>query len=106
LDIRRPNGLGRQTPARTIALAAHGEGWEGSATVKRPEIPEYHWGVIVRCWQKDPKARLTFQTLLKEFHEDHEYILPGSDRSVVLEYEDQVGSDIGGPNARRLKEFY
>jgi serine/threonine protein kinase len=79
---------------------------KGARYIKRPEIPEYHWGVIVRCWQHDPEKRPTFQALLKEFHESHEYILPGSDRSAVVEYENRVGSAVEAPNTGRLREDY
>jgi hypothetical protein len=70
--------------------------------VKKPEIPEYHWGVIARCWNQDPEARPTFQALLDEFHESHEYILPAADQISVLEYENQVGTSFGAPNTREL----
>jgi serine/threonine protein kinase len=78
---------------------------KGARFVRRPEIPEYHWGVIVRCWHHDPKARPTFQELLNEFHESHEYILPGSDVRAVREYEDRVGSHFGDPNVEGLKDY-
>jgi serine/threonine protein kinase len=75
---------------------------KGARFVKKPEIPEYHWGVITRCWAQDPKARPTFQELLDEFHGNHEYVLPGADQSVVLAYETQVGTSFGAPNSRDL----
>jgi serine/threonine protein kinase len=74
----------------------------GDRFVKKPEIPEYHWAVIVRCWAQDPKARPTFQELLNEFHDKHEYILPGADQSAVLAYENQVGTSFGAPNRSDL----
>jgi serine/threonine protein kinase len=77
----------------------------GARFVRRPEIPEYHWGVIVRCWHHDPEARPTFQELLKEFHESHNYILPKSNVRAVHEYEDRVGSHFGDPNVEGLKDY-
>jgi serine/threonine protein kinase len=71
---------------------------QGARFNRKPQIPEYHWGVIVRCWVADPKARPTFQALLEEFHDSHEYILSGASRSAVLEYEDRVGSYFGVPD--------
>jgi hypothetical protein len=53
----------------------------GARFVKKPEIPQYHWGVIQRCWTSDPKAHPTFQKLLEEFHANHNYLLHGADRS-------------------------
>jgi hypothetical protein len=76
----------------------------GARLVKKPEIPAYHWEVIERCWKQDPKERPTFQTLLKELHDRREYILPGADRSAVAEYENRVGSEIGGPNTLSVSE--
>jgi hypothetical protein len=96
------DGIGRISSSWAVRRGV----WTGARFVKRPEIPEYHWGVIVRCWQQDRKKRPTFQALLKEFHESHEYILSGSDRSAVVEYENRVGSDVEGPNTRRLREDY
>jgi serine/threonine protein kinase len=74
----------------------------GARLVRTPEIPDYHWGVIVRCWKQNAKERPTFQELLDEFHGSHEYILPDADRSAVLEYEGRVGTSFGAPNSRDL----
>jgi serine/threonine protein kinase len=76
----------------------------GARLVKPPEIPEYHWGVITRCWKGNAQERPTFAALLNEFHGSHEYILSGADRSVVLEYEDRVYSDFGSPKPRAQGE--
>jgi hypothetical protein len=64
----------------------------GARFLRKPEIPEYHWGVITRCWAQDPKSRPTFEMLLDEFHNSHECILPEADRSAVLEYENLIYS--------------
>jgi hypothetical protein len=68
--------------------------------VKRPEIPEYHWGVKVRSWEHDPQQRPTFQSLLEEFHDTHEYIQSEADRSAVLAHDNQIGTFLGAPSTR------
>jgi serine/threonine protein kinase len=77
--------------------ALHQRITEGARYARKPEIPDYHWGVIVRCWTQDPKGRPTFQQLLEEFHDNHGYILPGADQSAVLAYENQVWTSFGAP---------
>jgi serine/threonine protein kinase len=72
---------------------------------KPPEIPDYHWGVIERCWDQDPKERPTFESLLEEFHVRHEYILDGADESSVREYEDQVWYNYGPPNKYSFEAY-
>jgi hypothetical protein len=64
----------------------------GARFLKTPEIPKYHWGVINRCWNQGPGSRPTSKILLDEFHESHEYILPGANRWDVLRYEELVYS--------------
>jgi hypothetical protein len=72
----------------------------GQRYIRKPDIPKYHWEVIERCWAQDPKARPTFQALLEEFHNRHDYILPGADRSAVLQYENGVYSRVGAPKPK------
>jgi hypothetical protein len=67
---------------------------KGGRYLRKPQIPEYYWGLIVRCWCSDPTRRPTFENLLEEFRNSHEYILEGSDLSKVLEYEDRIYSRI------------
>jgi serine/threonine protein kinase len=71
--------------------------YNGARYAKKPEIPEYHWEVIVSCWAQNPEARPKFQQLLDEFHSNHKYILPGADRAAVLAYESQVWTSFGAP---------
>jgi hypothetical protein len=70
---------------------------KGERFVRRPEIPEYYWSLIVRCWAQDPSLRPQFRELLEEFHDRHEYILSGADEGVVLEYENRLYSRFGPP---------
>jgi serine/threonine protein kinase len=69
----------------------------GARFVRTPEIPDYHWDVITRCWVDDPDARPQFRTLVEEFHRDHAYLLEGADRDEVLEYEERVYEVFGEP---------
>jgi serine/threonine protein kinase len=69
----------------------------GDRYVRPRMIPEYHWKVITWCWKDDPKDRPTFAMLLSDFLSRHEYILPGADRSSVLEYECRISADFGPP---------
>jgi serine/threonine protein kinase len=72
---------------------------------KRSEIPDYHWSVIERCWDEDPSERPTFESLLKEFHVSHKYILDGADESSVREYEDRVWYNYGPPNEYSFEAY-
>jgi serine/threonine protein kinase len=87
------------SPLRVLAQVE-----KGARFVKKPDIPDYHWGVIERCWNQDPNERPTFQSLLDEFRARHEYILTGADESSVFEYEDRVGSVFGAPNTGKLED--
>jgi serine/threonine protein kinase len=70
---------------------------QGARFVRKPEIPDYHWSVIVDCWKRDPALRPEFFALLEAFHRGHEYILAGADRAAVLEYEAKVYSRFDPP---------
>jgi serine/threonine protein kinase len=69
----------------------------GARYVRTPEIPDYHWDVITRCWVDDPDGRPQFRTLVEEFHRDRAYVLEGAERDEVLEYEERVYEVFGEP---------
>jgi serine/threonine protein kinase len=83
------------TPRSAFALAR--AVIQGRRYVRKPEIPDYHWNVITRCWEQDPDARPQFRTLVDEFHRDHAYCLEGADLDEVLEYEERVYEVFGEP---------
>jgi hypothetical protein len=68
---------------------------KGARFVKKAEIPEYHWGLIVQCWDPAPAKRPTFWELLERMHTDHAYVLPGSDLDAVRAYERTVYRNFG-----------
>jgi hypothetical protein len=59
----------------------------GVRPVRRPEIPDYHWSLISRCWATDPALRPSFYDVLEEFIRTGEYVFPGSDMESVRAYE-------------------
>jgi serine/threonine protein kinase len=60
---------------------------QGARYERSPEIPEYYWGLITRCWAHVPMDRPTFEAILAEFGESHAYVLPGADLTEVRRYE-------------------
>jgi serine/threonine protein kinase len=71
---------------------------DGARFVRVEEIPDAQWEVIHSCWAEDPKARPTFQSLLDSFRGGRRYVIEGSDRAAILEYEDRVYGQFGLPN--------
>jgi hypothetical protein len=72
----------------------------GERLARKPEIPEYYWDLIAACWATDPLMRPTFWELVERMRTDHGYILPESDRAVVLRYEEKVYRRFGPPRTR------
>jgi hypothetical protein len=85
-------GDGKGRPRNQLALMNAIS--QGHRLRRMKEIPDFHWEVIERCWSQHPFSRPTFQDLLTAFHDRHDYILPGSDRASVCEYENRVCSGI------------
>jgi serine/threonine protein kinase len=69
----------------------------GVRFVRKPQIPDYHWGVITACWDTAPERRPTFWELLRRWRDTHEYVLDGADRAAVLAYEARVYRAVGPP---------
>jgi hypothetical protein len=69
----------------------------GARFVRKPEIPDFHWSLIVGCWHQSQSSRPEFFALLDAFRSEHKYILAGADRTAVLEYEAKAYSRFGRP---------
>jgi serine/threonine protein kinase len=62
----------------------------GARFERLPNIPDYYWDVITRCWSAEPGSRPSFQDLVDEFRSRHEYVLAGADLGEITRYEDEV----------------
>jgi serine/threonine protein kinase len=82
MDDKRPPS---RTPQQLMARIGKGTRW-----AKKPEIPDYYWAVIVKCWDIGPENRPQFKDIVEEFVTTHDYLLPGADREKVLAYEKKV----------------
>ena len=59
--------------------------------IPKNAIPDFYWNLIVRCWEQDPKKRLTFCQIV-DYLQKHrsEYAFPGANLDALREYEQRV----------------
>ena len=61
----------------------------GARFAKDPNIPEYIWGLIQRCWDHSPMNRPSMRDIVEELHRN-EYAVPGTDMEELKRYEESL----------------
>jgi serine/threonine protein kinase len=85
LDDTDASRAARLSPFRLYMKIAAG------ARLKRvPQINDYYWSLIARCWSHFPSERPEFADIVEGFRSTHLYILDGADRRLVIAYEEKM----------------
>jgi hypothetical protein len=63
---------------------------KGDWCVRKLEIPDYHWWLIVKGWALTTARSREFHALINAFYRSHRYILEVANRIAVLQYEEKV----------------
>jgi serine/threonine protein kinase len=72
---------------------------QGARPEKPPGMPDCIWDVVRRCWKQAPAERPTFWQLVNEWKGARGYVVPGADRAQLLQYEEKVFRQCGGPTS-------
>jgi serine/threonine protein kinase len=59
----------------------------GKRYKKLPEIPEFYWNLIGRCWAHEPESRPTFSQIVDELLANRGFVFEGTDEAELGEYE-------------------
>jgi serine/threonine protein kinase len=85
-----PTALDNDGAIGTSAQAYLHDIRNGLRLKREPEINDYYWSLITRCWSHSPADRPTFHAIVLEFRARHDYVLEGADQALVLEYEEKM----------------
>jgi serine/threonine protein kinase len=73
---------------------------EGIRYVKLPEIPDFYWNLITRCWDKGEKLRPTFPEIVRALLASKAFLFPGANEAEVDAYIQSLDEAVAAATAR------